>query len=535
MNISKEQIKKITEKEITKSSNTKNITEEILNTSSIEELKLKINTTLKRANMFLSKQNISTNNNNLSDNTTSNIQNNNININTNNTNKEEENIPQKEIQNQIINNNKNIEEEKNNNTFNEEISSIERKKYPAKKQKLDPRLVLNLIEVIKFIIQRKIFVILYETYINLAIYQQYSTAFTYLVAICKHYPFKKLEEYYNYKTYNYAFRQLLRPFNRYNFKYFINCFQTKKKVEYLNILLTKMIKFKTLEKIYLYGQYIQEADEEKAFKIIIMKIMNTIIRPHLWEAFNIFRNNLYLEQEEKNNDNNDEEENLNSELSYDKNKEEKDISNDNNFIDKDNKDENEVNFNISDDENDNDEILSEKSFNNNKSNQRRLNIDNIEEKLCNNINNNKHNFNLNEIINSEKNKEDDISQSLDNKNQNKNEYIENDNDSDDININLNINNQRRKNDSSLKMNSYIYESLDSSQKSSLSIEPNSLDNDKLHKLKLILLEKNKNFENGLEDNYNIDEVYMGNSSKKSDKSLQELMNIKKVINQELFL
>ena len=76
------------------------------------------------------------------------------------------------------------------------------------------------------------------------------------------------------------------------------------------------------------------------------------------------------------------------------------------------------------------------------------------------------------------------------------------------------------------MNSYIYESLDSSQKSSLNIEPNSLDNDRLHKLKLILLEKNKNFENDLEDNYNIDEIYMGNSSKKSDKSLQELMNIK---------
>ena len=56
INISKNQIKKITEKEITKTSNSKKITEEILNTSSIEELKLKINNTLKRANNFLLKQ-----------------------------------------------------------------------------------------------------------------------------------------------------------------------------------------------------------------------------------------------------------------------------------------------------------------------------------------------------------------------------------------------------------------------------------------------------------------------------------------------
>ena len=505
INLSKEQIKKITEKELTKTSNTKNITEEILNTSSIEELKLKINNTLQRANIFLSKQNITTtNNNNLTNNTNSNIQNN-ININTNNeANKEKENIPKKEININEINNHKdninNIEEEKNN-IISEEISSIESKKIPEKK--LDSRLVLNLIEVIKFIIQRKTFVILYESYINHAIYQQYNIAFSYLVAICKQYPFKKLEEYYNYKTYNYAFRQLLRPFNRYNFKYFISCFQMRKKVEYLNMLLTKMIKFKTLEKIYLYGQYIQEDDEEKAFKIIIMKIMNTLIRPHLWEAFCLFKEKLYL-------DDNEEPEDLNSELSYDNDKGKNEF--------KDDKEENEVNFNISDD----DEFLSAKSYDNNN----KLNMDNIKEKKSNNKN-----FNLNEIINSEKNKEE-TSQSIDNKKQSQNESMENDNNNKDninnsnVNENNNINNQRRKNDSSLKMNSYIYESLDSSQKSSLNIEPNSLDNDRLHKLKLILLEKNKNFENDLEDNYNIDEIYMGNSSKKSDKSLQELMNIK---------
>ena len=72
--ISKENIKKITEKELTKTSNSKKVTEEILNTSSIEELKLKINSTLQRANIFLSKQNAS--NNNITENTTSNNQNN---------------------------------------------------------------------------------------------------------------------------------------------------------------------------------------------------------------------------------------------------------------------------------------------------------------------------------------------------------------------------------------------------------------------------------------------------------------------------
>jgi len=83
------------------------------------------------------------------------------------------------------------------------------------------------------------------------------------------------------------------------------------------------------------------------------------------------------------------------------------------------------------------------------------------------------------------------------------------------------------------MNSYLYESLDSSQKSSLSIEPNSLDNDKLHKLKLLLQEKNKNLENEFNDNDNIEEVYMGNSSKKSDKSLQEFIKMGKKGNKTL--
>ena len=180
-----------------------------------------------------------------------------------------------------------------------------------------------LVEIIKFIIQRKIFVILYESYINHAIFQQYSVAFSFFVAICKQYPFRKLEEYYNYKTYNYTFRQLLRPFNRRNFKYFLDCFHMRKKIEYLVVLLTKMIKFKSMERIFIYGQYSHEDDEEVAFKLIIMKIMNTLIRPHLYEAFVNLRNNLYQNYNDNSEDNNKEEEN---------------------------KDDSEVNFNISDDD-----------------------------------------------------------------------------------------------------------------------------------------------------------------------------------------
>ena len=515
ISLSKEQIKKITEKEITKTSNSKKITEEILNTSSIEELKIKINSTLQRANIFLSKQNAS--NNNITENTTSNNQNN-LNNNTetftnNNTNNQniqetkkeeiikEENHIDNNIESDIIK--KENEEEKNNSITNE-ISKIEKKK-EENRQTLDSRVVLNLIEVIKFIIQRKIFVILYESYINHAINQQYSLAFSYFIAICKQYPFKKLEEFYNYKTYNYAFRQLLRPFNRFNFKYFVNRFQIRKKVEYLEILLTKMFKFKALEKIYLYVQYLQEDDEEMAFRMIIMKIMGTLIKPHLFRAFYILKN---LEQ----NNENEEEGDLNSNLSDDKGEEKE----------KDEKEENEVNFNISDDE----DIINDKSFNNSNNNNKLNEIISQKEE----INDEAKNCGLNNIINSNENdkEKEEINQSISiNVENNQNSSIDNIEDKTDIN------NQRRKNDSSLKMNSYIYESLDSSQKSSLNIEPNSLDNDKLHKLKLLLLEKNKNFENGFNDNYNLDEIYMGNSSKKSDKSLQELIKMGKNGNKTL--
>ena len=47
-------------------------------------------------------------------------------------------------------------------------------------------------------------------------------AFSYFVAICKHYPYRKIEEYANYRTYNFAFRQLFRPFIRRALRYFMS-------------------------------------------------------------------------------------------------------------------------------------------------------------------------------------------------------------------------------------------------------------------------------------------------------------------------
>ena len=538
LSVSKEQIKKITDKEKAKVSNSKK-SEEILNTNSIEELKQKINTTLKRANLFFSKEVIENYKLNILNNLPEYSElNNNITgynqISTNNNNKEDkkEEISQKvseieandekneqidsklvdnhlneedkkqksseiKIETSNINNSNNIQSNNDNivdiNLENSEDNTSKEKNLtslshtynnstnPNKKLKIviEPRAVLNLVEILKFIIQRKIFVMLYESYINHAIFQQYNIAFSFFVAICKQYPFKKLEEFYNYKTYNYAFRQLFRPFNRKNFKYFLSLFHFKKKVEYLVALLSKMIKFKTLEKIYIYGQYIQEDDEEKAFKMIILKIIYTLTRPHLYEAFNIFKNNIYQNIDNKNEEKDD------SEVNFNISDEDENISIDNNFI----------------------------NLNNEKKTENNLN-ENLNSKINLKYINSKEPFiegqNLNNI--------DDINE----------KNIKN-NDENNISNNS-IKNHRRKNDSSIKMNSFLYESLESEEKSSISVEPNSLDNDKLHQLKMVLIAKNKNFEKDIDDNYMNDDndidLELNNSLKKSEKSLQELMNIK---------
>lgn len=54
-------------------------------------------------------------------------------------------------------------------------------------------------------------------------------------------------------------------------------------------MLTKLFKFKAFEKIYLCNPFFED-DNQRAFKIIIMKILSTLIKPHLKQAFVNFRN-----------------------------------------------------------------------------------------------------------------------------------------------------------------------------------------------------------------------------------------------------
>ena len=465
LTVSKAQIKKIIDKEKLKTSGTKK-SDEVLNTSTIEELKQKISTTLKRANLYFAKngelKNIFTESESKNSNITNNLRTK-SGERREESKKSEENkikisdmkIETSDINNQKIkkteNNSKSKSESENVNSdsnHEKELPSLSPSQTSLSNQKtkkenipIDLNALINLVEVLKFIIQRKVFVALYESYINKAIYQQYNIAFSYFVAICKQYPFKKLEEYYNYKTYNYAFRQLLRPFNRQNFKYFINCFEMRKKVEYLELFLTKMFKFKIMEKIYIFGQYFQEDEEEKAFKMIIMKIMSTLIRPHIYEAFHKFKNNILCPNE---------------------------------------KEESEVNFNISDDE---------ENINLNLNSNNLINFNNESNKVK--ENNNENNVKKNDS-NVESNKE----------------HIDT-NENNQSDIYSNSMESKRQNDTSLKMNSYLYESLDSNDKSSIDLQPNSLNNDKLHQLKMLLIEKNKNFENCIDDNYmdNDNDIY----------------------------
>ena len=242
LNVSKEQIKKIIDREKTGNSNSKK-SEEILNTSSIEKIKQKINKTLERANLFFSKDvmknykqnilnNVTDNSNSISNKTGNKSKRNTINTNSeqvtnNNNNDKEKNLEKEtfgkeieeskcenikidnylnneeikqkkseakiEIMNNCNNDNKNIQNDlninninnnntkdindknklNNENTNNEnlEIKSTNEQNLslshnytsnnsnPNKKVEIsmEPRAVLNLVEIIKFIIQRKIF------------------------------------------------------------------------------------------------------------------------------------------------------------------------------------------------------------------------------------------------------------------------------------------------------------------------------------------------------------------------------------------
>ena len=152
---------------------------------------------------------------------------------------------------------------------------------------IEPRAVLNLVEIIRILIKRKVFYSLYEIYYNEEICQRYTIAFAYFTAVLKQGTFRRIEDYCNYKTYYYAFFRLFTPFIRQNFEYFVNRCHYRKRVEYLTELLTRLFKAKSIERIYIYACL--NNDEEKAFIGILSKIVRTIVKPHLLDVFNTLK------------------------------------------------------------------------------------------------------------------------------------------------------------------------------------------------------------------------------------------------------
>ena len=479
LNVSKEQIQKIIR---TNSSDKKNNL--VLDTNEYDDLKKKIGNTLKRAGKMFSNKDKDKENDTTEDNKTKSEiskstekkkdkekEKENESSNKKNHPKSPEiNIESSNVEQQKIINSEtgNVTKEKNLPSLSHEYTTNSN---PNKKIEIviEPRAVLNFVEIIKFIIQRKVFVLLYESYINKAIYQQYNIAFAYFVAVCKHYPFRKLEEYCNYKTYKYAFRHLFKPFMRRALRKFIKNIYTKKKIEFLTLFLSKFYKLKILSKISNF------AKNRKKIKDDTQKIkpfVSLITKPYLKSSFNELKNKTKQPKIEK----------LENKLKSNEKKIEDDILNNkiNNHI--------EVKENIKD--NNHDEIKED-----------------IKDDDDNN-NNNKIEDHFNKIENPKK--------------------IENRNDEDSVNLDDSIRNHRRKNDNSLKMNSYLYESFGSDSKS-ISLEPNSEDNDKLHQLKMMLLIKN-NLE--YEEENSRDMLDSNSNSLNNSASQKKYLN-KKLINQQI--
>ena len=204
------------------------------------------------------------------------------------------------------------------------------------------------------------------------------------------------------------------------FYYFVNCFLTKKKIYYFTEILSRLFKFKVLEKIYNFSEEIENTEELLTFRLIITRIMKLIMKQKLKEAFDLFCQNCQKL----------------------KNKNKRDYNVKESLI-------------IREDTN-----SSQSSFKNSK------------------VNNNKMKYNP------------------------------------------------------LKMNSFLYESLDSSNKSSYTVEPNNENNDKLHQQLMYIANKEQYFEDynreNDEDDYEMNKVKT--SSNKSAKSLQEICKMKPGLN-----
>ena len=264
--------------------NTNNINEDIINDN---ELSMRINETIKRANDIISQNNFKDKSENNNEEKRKN-KNEEVNKNTNSHNKRGK---EKKLENINLDNINN--DDKNNttselNTKEKNLPSLPHtfsiNSNPNKRIEIEiqPSAVLNLVEIIRLIFQRKVF---FKFCINYSFTQRYILAFSYFVAIFKQFPFKTIEDYCNYKTYYYAFRQLFRPFIRQNYKKFLNNCISVTKIGYFVELLSRMFKFKSMERIYIYSQLKEENDQLRAISGIVMKIVLTLIRPHLQSHF----------------------------------------------------------------------------------------------------------------------------------------------------------------------------------------------------------------------------------------------------------
>ena len=173
------------------------------------------------------------------------------------------------------------------NNFIKHKDKINNKKTKVIK-KINSKDVLKLVEVIKFVIQRKVYATIYKYYIDLEIHKNYHLAFSYLVAICKNYAYRKIIAYSDYQSYHIIIKKLFLPFIRKNFRYFIGILNFKRKLKYFVFILNKFFKYKVLEKIY-NAAHIEE-NPAKYFKMVIFKIMKTLFKPHLKEVFDKLNN-----------------------------------------------------------------------------------------------------------------------------------------------------------------------------------------------------------------------------------------------------
>ena len=162
---------------------------------------------------------------------------------------------------------------------------------------IEPRCVLNLVEILKILTQRKVFFFLYELYLNEIMYCRYNIAFSYFIAIIKQNAFRAIEEYGTHKTDYYAFIKLFSPFLRRQFEFFVSQCEYRRKVEHLVGTLMKRIKFSFLERIYYYG-YARVSRHN-----VIKGICKALTRPYLISAFETFLYNINIIDRSSNNSN----------------------------------------------------------------------------------------------------------------------------------------------------------------------------------------------------------------------------------------